>query len=238
MTIIVPSIATPANVGIIIQDAMFAARVLGADNTPQAGDVQLCLRAFSRMLGTWANDRLMVYSMSTETFTMSAGVGQYSTNLLAAGRPVAIQSMYVSLSNVDYPVTMIDQQRWNAISVKNISSIPSQCFYDTTMDEGTMNFYPEPSGVFTCTVNAQRAIVGDITTASYIDLPLGYEAALVASLAVEIWPYFKPGEVPKALMQARTEAKSALQRVNYQALEMALPFRSSDISNGFPYRTF
>lgn len=226
-----------ATVETIIQDAMFAGKILGQDQTPQANDLQLALRILNRMLDTWANDNLMVYASETQSFIMSAGVASYSTSLLSA-RPVSIAAMRVRISNIDYPVTFIDLDAWNAIPFKQAASIPTNCYYDPTYPNGTMNFYPTPQAAYTCYVDTRDTFSG-LTLSTTLSLPPGYEGAIVDNLAVLLYPSFRNGDVPRDLRAAATESKAALKRTNYQPMEMNIGILNEpDISNTFPYRTF
>lgn len=228
---------------ILIQDAMYAAQVIGQDQTPSSGDEQLVLRRLNRMLKSWANEGLMVYGITIDTFTMTAGTAQYSTSLLTDGRPVFISSMRVRLNNIDYPVDMIDLQKWNAIGYKLTQAIPNQCYYQPTYPNGLMNFYPVPYAAFTCYVDCQRPLVGDVELTTDILLPDGYEAAIVAALAVDIWPSFKGSKqpVPQDLKDDRTRTRGVIKRVNFEPLEMVNPIGGqpfADVSNGFLYKGF
>lgn len=233
----VASTLVSASVETIIQDAMFAAKVLGQDQTPQAGDLQLALRILNRMLDSWANDNLMVYTTTTQTFTMTPGTASYSTSLLST-RPVSIAAMRVRMSDVDYPVNFIDLDAWNAIPFKQAASIPTNCFYEPSYPNGMMNFYPTPQAAYTCYVDTRDTFSGLVLN-SLLQMPPGYEGAIVDNLAVLLYPSFRNGETPRDLRAAATESKAALKRTNYQPLVMDVGIiHEPDISNTFPYRTF
>lgn len=218
---------------------MLAARVIGQDQTVASGDGQLVLRRLNRMLDSWSNEKQMIFSNDSESFNMVAGQQSYSTALLPSGRPVAINSMRVSLNNLDYPVDFIDQLKWNDITYKLTQSIPRWCYYDGAYPNASMFFYPVPYAAFTCTVYAQRVLSAPLTLATNLTMPAGYEAAIVAGLAVDISPSFVKQPTP-AMMLDKTETRAVLKRTNFQPLEMETPFdgNTADISNAFPYRTF
>lgn len=226
-------------VAVIIQDAMYAARVLGQDQTVSSGDGQLVLRRLNRMLDTWSNEKLLIYANDQESFLMTAGQQIYSTSLLPSGRPVAINSMRVTLSNIDYPVDFIDQLKWNGISYKPVQAIPNQCYYDAAFPNANFYFYPIPYAAFTCTLYAQRVLSSPLLMATDLTLPPGYEAAIVAALAVDISPSFGKQPTPAMLLD-KTETRAVLKRTNYTPLEMVTPFgnNDSDISNAFLYKGF
>jgi hypothetical protein len=217
---------------------MYAAGILGQDQTPSSGDSQLVLRRLQRMLDSWSNERLMIFLNDVESFTMTAGQNSYSTSLLTAGRPVAISSLRVNLNNIDYPVDQIDQLAWNGITYKATSAIPRQMYYDDAYPNATMFFYPTPYAAFTCYMYCQRQLAGNLTLTSTLSMPLGYEAAIVAGLAVDLCQSFGKQPTPQMLADMK-QTRAVLKRVNYMPLEMTTPFDgSTDISGAFPYRGF
>jgi len=229
-------------VSTLVQDAMFQASAIGQDQTPTSGDAQLVLRRLNRMLEQWATEGQMVYAVQIETFTMTAGTAEYSSTLLTSGRPVFVESMKVRLNNIDYPVEMIDLEKWDAIGYKLTQAIPNQCYYHATYPNSTFKFYPVPYAAFECTVNFQTLLTGTLTMGDDLLLPPGYEAAIVAALAVDIWPSFKgPKLIPDALEKDRTRTRANIKRVNFEPKEMlnpigGLPF--ADVSNAFLYKGF
>lgn len=228
-------------VATLVNDAAFDAQVLGQDQTLSSGDVQLLVRKLNRMLDSWSNEAQLIYSNTVQTFLMTPSVATYSTSLLSLGRPVTIDSMTVTLNNIDYPVDMIDLHKWNQITYKLTESIPNQCYYNANIPNGEFNFYPRPYAAFLCTVyaNYQLAQV-PLTLATDLVLPPGYEAAIVAGLAVEAWNSFKSGDPSGSMMKKMVDTRGVLKRTNFQPFEMDTPFDGTrgDISNGFLYRGF
>lgn len=228
-------------VATLVQDAAYAAQVLGQDQTLASGDAQLILRRLNRLLDSWSNESQMIFSNAPEQFLMTPSVAQYSTTLLPNGRPVKIDAMTVSLNNIDYAVEMIDLNKWNDISYKLTQAIPNQCYYNADVPNGQFNFYPQPYAAFTCTVYCQYQLAQTtLTMATDLVLPPGYEAAIVAGLAVDIWPSFKSGDPSQTMIKQMAESRAVLKRTNYQPLEMDTPFDHStgDISNSFLYKGF
>lgn len=228
-------------VATLVNDAAFDAQVVGQDQVLSSGDSQLLLRKLNRMLDSWSNENQMIYSNTVQTFLMTPSVAQYTTALLPLGRPVSINSMTVTLNNIDYPVSMIDLHKWNEITYKLTESVPNQCYYNANIPNGEFNFYPRPYAQFLCTVyaNYQLAQV-PLILASDLVLPPGYESAIVACLAVEAWNSFKSGDPPPSLIKKAIDARAVIKRTNFQPLEMDTPFDENygDISNAFLYRGF
>lgn len=227
-------------VATLVNDAAYQAQVLGQDQTLSSGDAQLILRRLNRMLDSWSNEKQLIYNNEVATFTMAPSVATYLTSVLPKGRPIAITAMKVNLNNIDYDVTMIDLYKWNEISYKLTESIPNQCYYNPNFPDGEMNFYPRPYAAFTCTVTANYPISNTLLLSDNLVLPAGYEAAIVAGLAVDIWPSFKGGPPDQFLLADAQRTRAVIKRTNFQALEMDTPFdqKYDDISNAFLYKGF
>lgn len=225
-------------VSTLVQDAMYQAQVLGQDQTPSSGDVQLVLRRLNRMLDSWANEKQMIFRNDEESFTMTSGQASYTTSVFADGRPIAFNSMRVRLNNIDYPIEFIDQQKWNGISYKGTTAIPQFMYYDSNYPTATMFFYPIPYAAFTCYAYCQRQLQGTLSLTTTLSMPIGYEAAIVDGLAVDIMPSFGKQASAQQTNMAK-ESKNRLKRTNYNSLEMQTPFDEIvDLSNSFPYRGF
>lgn len=225
-------------VSTLVYDAMYQAGVLGQDQTPSSGDVNLVLRRLNRMLDSWANEKQMIFRNDEESFTMVAGQASYATTVFTDGRPIAFNSMRVRLNNIDYPIDFIDQQKWNGISYKGTTAIPRYMYYDSNYPTATMFFYPIPYAAFTCYAYCQRQLQGTLALTTNLAMPLGYEAAIVDGLAVDIMPSFGKKATPQQAVAAR-DSKSRIKRTNFNPLEMVTPFDESlDLSNTFPYRGF
>ncbi len=224
----------------LVEDAAYKAKVLGQDQAMSSGDAQLILRILNRMLASWANERMLIFGITDEVFTMTASQSDYSTTLFPEGRPTAILSMYVTLNNINYPVDMIDVQKWNAIAYKLTESIPNQCYYNPSFPDGALHFYPKPYAAFTCTANCQYPLSGDVSLTTDLLLPEGYEQAIVDNLAVMIWPYFKDGQPSGQMAKEAMDSKAVIKRNFTTVLEMETPFGNptGDISNAFLYKGF
>lgn len=222
----------------LVEDALLEAAILGVGETVSAEDQTLGLRILNRMLDSWATENLMIYATTSDSFTMTAGQSTYSTSLLTQ-RPVSVASMFVSLNSIDYPVTMIDEQTFNAIPYKATSAIPDMCFYNPSFPNGEFKFYPTPYAAFTCTVNSRYPLAGNIAAATALALPQGYEKAIIDNLAVELCrPFTRKSALPE-LMKSANETKATLKRVNYEPLLMnSVMDQTPDVSNAFIYKGF
>jgi len=224
---------------VLVQDAMIQAGIVAATETINANDQALVLRRLNRMISSWDNEPLMLFALSGQSFTMVAGQADYpSSTYLTDGRPVSVDSITVRLSNIDYPVDIIDNQTWNAIPYKPTTGIPSQCFIDTDYPTTTLRFYPAPYGAFTCFVQARTPLTASIAAATDVVMPQGYEKAVIDNLAVDIAPSFGV-EITPGMVQSAKESRAVLKRNNYNPLQMDTGLGDNKPSpDAFIYRGF
>ena len=220
----------------LVEDALQQAEIIGAGEIVNAEDQVLALRMLNRLLESWATDTLMLYTTTKSTFTMTAGVGSYSTSLLSA-RPISIYDIIVNSGGVDYDIEMIDEQTYNEIAFKAVAAIPSVCFNDTTFPNSTLKFYPVPSGSFTCTVAFNSVLTTPIASGTTVTFPPGYEKAIIDCLSLELCkPFHKPPN--PLLIQSAKEAKFLIKRNNYKPLIMSTFMDNVDTTNQFIYKAF
>lgn len=214
----------------LVQDALYQCGVLGQDQGAAASndDAQLVLRRLQRMLDSWSTDNLMIFQSNAESLPMSANVSTYSTSALSNGRPVKIQTMWVSYGGVDYPIEQIDDAKYASIAIKTIAAIPRYCWINDSFPQMNLTFFPVPFAPMTLNLIAQRVLQPTaVTMSTTLTFPPGYEKALVDCLAVDVAPSFGV-PVTADMRQSEKEAKTTLQRLNLEPLEMSTDFDTDD----------
>lgn len=221
---------------VIVQDALAKRFILAPGASPDTDQEDFGLRWLNRMLESWGAMKPMLYTITEETFTLTAGTASYSTTELTDGRPASVDYLFNRLSNVDYPCQLVDNQTWADVQYKPVNAVPSICWYNDGFPNGTFNFYPRPFGAFECHVFCRRVLTGTITADTDILLPPGYEAAIVDNLAC-----YYPYEVP-ASPDMKRDAKNGmdlLKRANYVPLIAKVKIdRGYSVSNDFPFSGF
>lgn len=208
----------------IVVDAATTAGVIDPRDSIADADAQFILRRLNRMIGVWANERLLIFETYIDALPLVAAQPSYSSSLLSHGNPMQWDNAFVRLSGVDHQVELVDQQRYNAIGYKPAPGIPTMLYVNTDWPDSTMNFFPTPIGGLTAYIGARQALTPTLVLATDVSLPPGYEAALVDNLAVDISPSYGMQPNPQLVETARNE-RTVLKRNNHIALEMELPFR-------------
>jgi hypothetical protein len=198
----------------IITSALRKARVLTKGEAPDADEVSDGLRDLNAMVNSWANLTLLSYARLSESFPVQAGVAEYTVGPggdFATARPTHIVSAYVRIGGIDYALSpMSDTYYDNAYSTKDTPGYPERYLYVADNPLGKITLYPVPIAAGTIHIRSEKAI-GNFDLDTEIELPEGWERALVFNLAIEVAPDYGQNISPEAASVA-AKAKDALER--------------------------
>jgi len=142
------------------------------------------------MIGQWSAESLMVPSITTENFTLSANDGEYS---IGSGgdfdtvRPVKIEGAYLKDSNgYDYPLSPMSREAYNAIVDKTTQSRPEQYLYIQSYPLGKILFDYLPDSVYTFYFDSIKPLTEFSTLTATVNLPDEYKMALIYNLVLLI----------------------------------------------------
>lgn len=201
-------------------------KVLGVGDTVAAEDAEDMLTALNAMLDSWATERLLVYVDSTDTISLTAGDPSFTvgpTGETVSGYPIKVlNSTYVTVSGVDYPVSVISHDQYAAIRLKSQTGIPQYIFQSSDVPNATMYLYPVPSVSATISLSSQKLLTSFATTATNVTLPAGYENAIVYSLAEETAPEFGAQLDPRVSKKASSLRKK-IKRINTTVPQLEMP---------------
>ena len=211
----------------LVTDAATTAGVIDPNESLPDDQAQYILRRFNRMIASWGNERLYIFNTYIDSLALVGGQASYSSSLLAHGNARQWDNAYVRLvtgsgsppPGIDYPLNLVDQQTYNAVSYKATAAIPTMLYINTDWPNSTLYFFPVPFGAMTCYIGARQPLESTMTLTTDVDLPPGYEAAIVDSLAVDISPSFGMAVSPD-LRDSAIQAKAAIKRNNHTSMEM------------------
>jgi hypothetical protein len=201
-----------------------AGRLLGvvaSGASATAAESADALEALNALLDAWRNDKLMAYSLTEVSKAMTVGDASYT--FVASGdfngpRPTKIESAYMTINGVNYPVRILTKDEWYAIEDKTVTGAQvEKLWYNPTMSSGTVNVWPVPAATNTLTLVVQTPITALATVGTTVAFPPGWERALAYNLALEIAPEFTVEPSANVVRVARTSL-TAIKRINSSAI--------------------
>jgi hypothetical protein len=204
--------------------------VLAEGETSSASVMQDSLMAMNQMIDSWNTERLSVFCTQDQTFTWPAG--QITRTLGPSGnfiglRPVLLdESTYYrdASTNVSFGIKFINQQQYNGIAVKTVTSTyPQVIFVNMTYPDVTMSIYPRPTRDLEWHFVSVQELSNPATLATDLFFPPGYLRAFTYNLAMEIAPEFGVEPSPQVQRIAMT-SKRNLKRINNPDDVMSMPY--------------
>lgn len=201
----------------IIRDALKLLGVLAAGESLSAVDQVDGLRALNRMLGTWANERLLVHGTRRATYTLTAGLSPHTigaTGTLATTRPLRIDGAGIVESEQERPLRLLTDAEYQRIPDKGLDGTPSQVWVEQTHPNAKLWLWPVPTTAATLALYTWSRIT-EFEASDAVSLPDGYEDALIHALAIRVAPLYgvEPGGT---LRENASEALAAVKRTNMQ----------------------
>ncbi len=197
----------------LIKRAMRLTRALGVGETPTAAEVTDCLAALNAMLDGWRLERLLIYGITEDTKTLTAGDGSYtigSSGDINTTRPERLaEGCYVRVSGTDYPLSVLDASAWHSISLKSQTGIPVHLYYVRAVPLGTVYLWPLPDAAYELHLQSYKAIQSFAAQTDDVTLPAGYEDAIAYSLAERIAPEGY-GAISPEVMRLAKQARDRL----------------------------
>ena len=202
--------------------------VLAAGETPAFDDSNDALSALNRLSDQWSAERLQMYTVTRETWTLVASQQQYTfgTGGDITTRPVYIENVnFIDTSqspDAEYPLDRMTEQAWASIMYKaQTSDWPTVWYYNPVYPLGTLDFWPVPtSGTLEGAVYywTPAATFANLDTA--VALPPGYERMIVKNLALEISPSYGVQVHPQLAAQA-LDSVATVKRANKRIQDLS-----------------
>ena len=203
--------------------------ILAEGETPSAATSQDALMAFNQMIDSWNTERLSVFVTQDQVFTWPSGF--ISRTLGPSGdfnglRPVLLDdSTYFRAPNgVSYGIKFINQQQYNGIAVKTVTSTyPQVLWVNMGFPDVTLTIYPRPTQDLEWHFVSVEKLDEPANLSTVLYYPPGYLRAFTYNLAMEFAPEFGVEPSPQVQRIAMT-SKRDLKRINNPDDVMALPY--------------
>ena len=140
-----------ATAGDIINGSLRLLGVLAEGEVPSAETSQDALNAMNQMIDSWNTERLSVFSTQDQVFIWPAGTLNRTlgpSGDFVGNRPILLDDATYfrdPSTNVSYGIKFINQQQYDGIAVKTVTSTyPQVIFVNNTFPDVEMFVYPKP----------------------------------------------------------------------------------------------
>lgn len=178
----------------LITRSMRLINAVAAGEVVDATDSVDALSTLNEMIDNWNTERISVYGMSNESYTLSAGVASYSYGLggdFDAERPVHIRDPFSIYNGVSREIRLIPQEIYDRVFMKEQPGPwPIRVLFVNSYPLAQMTFWPVPTVDLPIQIPVSRLLSNITALSQEILLPPGYLRALRYSLAVELWPEY------------------------------------------------
>jgi hypothetical protein len=204
--------------------------VLAEGETPSNAVSQDALTALNQMIDSWNTERLSVFSTQDQVFTWPAS--QRTRTLGPSGnfvgnRPILLDDATYfrdAGTNVSYGIKIINQQQYDGIAVKTVTSTyPQVIWVNMTYPDIEMYVYPVPLRDLEWHFVSVEELTQPASLSTVLTFPPGYLRAFVYNLAMEFAPEFGVEPSPQVKRIAMT-SKRNLKRINNPDDLMSMPY--------------
>jgi len=212
-----------------INGALRLIGVLAEAEAPSAAMAQDALTALNQMIDSWNTERLSVFSTIDQVFNWPS-----STRIRTLGptgdfvgqRPVQLDDATYfrdASTNVSYGIKMINQEQYNNIAVKTVTSTyPQVLWYNATYPDIEIYIYPVPSRVLEFHFVSVEKLTEPANLSTVLAFPPGYLRAFRYNLACELAPEYGVEPSPQ-VRRIAMYSKRDLKRINNPDDVMAMP---------------
>jgi hypothetical protein len=203
--------------------------ILAEGETPSASMSNDALMAMNQMIDSWNTERLAVFSTQDQVFTWPASLISRTlgpTGDFVGNRPILLDdaTYFKAPSGVSYGIKMINQQQYNGIAVKTVTStFPQVMWVNMTFPNIEMYVYPRPTQNLEWHFVSVEELDRPATLDTQLNFPPGYLRAFTYNLAMEFAPEFGVEPSPQVQRISMT-SKRDLKRINNPDDVMALPY--------------
>jgi hypothetical protein len=213
-----------------INGALRLLGVLAEGETPSAATSQDALVALNQMIDSWSTERLAVFSTQDQVFSWPPGAISRTlgpTGDFVGERPILVDDATYfrdPASGISYGIKLINQQQYNGIAVKTVTSTyPQVMWVNMEYPDIYMAVYPVPTKVLEFHIVSVNPLTAPANLATVLAFPPGYLRAFRYCLACELAPEFGVEPSPTVMRVAMT-SKRNLKRINNPDDIMSMPY--------------
>lgn len=170
-----------------------ALRLLGAydiNGSPTSNQIRDALHALNLLLYSLATDRNGIYSITSESFTLTAGDDDYTTTELSTTRPIRVLKAWTRDGDFDEPVEIVSAQDYAGITDKATAGRPQYLYYNPSYPAASITLWPVPDAAYELHWQAWKPLAQYTSAEDTLNLPPEYERALRYALASDLAPEY------------------------------------------------
>lgn len=217
----------------IINQGLGVLGVRAAGEVIQGNEAADLLDRLNLMVDSWRSESLYAYATQRLTGTLNGAtltIGP-TGDIETPYRPVAVEGGYYTSGIIDYPITSINQAVYDGIGIKTTAALgPSSVYYEATIPNGTLHFYPPASGDIPISLNIRLQLAEFVDMTTDYTLPPGYARALVYSFAEDMAPDYGRTLAPNA-MKTGSMARRNIKRLNHVTPTLGMVYGRATTAN-------
>jgi hypothetical protein len=197
---------------------------------PSAATANDALNVMNQMIDSWSTERLSVYATQDQVLSWPPGFKERSlgpTGDFIGLRPILVDDATYfrdPASGISYGIKLINQQQYNGIAVKTVTSTyPQVMWVNMEYPNITMTVYPVPTKLLEFHLVSVKELTQPAQFSTQLAFPPGYMRAFKYNLACELAPEFGVEPSPTVARIAMT-SKRNLKRINNPDDIMAMPY--------------
>jgi len=213
-----------------INGALRLLGVLAESETPSAATSQDALFTLNQMIDSWSTERLSTFNTVDQTYLWPVDLITRTlgpTGDFVGARPVLLDDATYfrdPSTNVSFGIKMINQQQYNGIAVKTVTSTyPQVMFTNMTFPNITMTIYPKPTRELEWHIISAQVLAEPATLVTELYFPPGYMRAFRYNLACELAPEFGV-EPSQQVSRIAMYSKRNIKRINNPDDIMSVPY--------------
>lgn len=138
-------------------------------------------------------------------------------------RPLRINSAFVRVATLDYPVRPLNIEQYELIGLKTLTGPwPRYLYYQPTSPVGNITYWPVP-GSGEMHMFAETVLSNFVSLSDSVDLPQGYNMALRWNLAELLMPDYSKNDpvLTQMIMKHAADSRAWIKRTNMQPPQAA-----------------
>lgn len=222
----------------IIQQALLNVGAISFGESVEAAVSQTALMQMNNILRKWSNsymnyksyDRTVYPINQTAVITMGMAVnGEYPspTSGDIDERPASIDQVDILMGQLTFPVAIKTYSEYTKIPLKNVTSIPSACYFREGMPFDELWFYPQIPASYGVRIVGKAYLPQFTNIAQAVIMPPEYVEALIYTLASHLAPVFGQNAPEGIIMMMN----SALKHIKQRNTLNAIPRLTNDFSS-------